>query len=70
MKASTAHAIAIKAAVAPILAQIKETAENGLFCLYQIKLDSIIVAELERLGYSVKLGTSHTCHYIEWYDIE
>lgn len=69
MKAATAHRIALRTEMKPILGEIKEHARNGKFCLFKSKLNVDIIRELEKLGYSVELGTSGTCHYIEWFDI-
>ena len=69
MKAATAHRIALRAEMKPILEEIKAHALNGKFCLFKSRLTIQIVKELEQLGYSVELGTSGTCHYIEWFDL-
>ena len=69
MKAATAHRIALRAEMKPIFEEIKAHALTGKFCLFKSRLTIQIIKELQRLCYSVELGGSGTCHYIEWFDL-
>ena len=67
MKATTARKQAIKMMMAPIYTQIKERSNEGKFCLMVLDLPLMAKHILEKLGYSVELGSSGCCHYIEWH---
>lgn len=69
MKALTARRQAIKRMMTPIYTQIKERSNAGKFCLMIFDLPFMAQQILEELGYSVELGSSGYCHYIEWHDI-
>ena len=69
MKATTARKQAIKMMMTPIYTQIKERSNEGKFCLMVLDLPLMAKHILEKLGYSVELGSSGYCHYIEWHNM-
>ena len=69
MKALTARRQAIKMMMAPIYTQIKERSDAGKFCLMIVDLPLMAKHILEELGYSVELGSSGCCYYIEWHNM-
>ena len=69
MKAITARKQAIKMMMTPIYTQIKERINEGKFCLIVFDLPLMAKHILEELGYSVELGNSGRCYYIEWHNM-
>ena len=69
MKAITARKQAIKMMMTPIYQQIEERCDEGKFCLMILDLPPMAKHILKKLGYSVELGSSGHCHYIEWHDM-
>ena len=70
MKAITARKQAIKMMMTPIYTQIKARVNEGKFCLMVFDLPPMAKHILKELGYSVELGSSGCCHYIEWHNMQ
>lgn len=70
MKAITARKQAIKMMMTPIYTQIRERINEGEFCLMILDLPPMAQHILKELGYSVELGHSGCCHYIEWHNMK